>query len=238
MITRILAVSSATLSLLALTVLPASAAYLTSDTSAVVGTPSVGASVGASGTATTNAGAETNSNYNSGSSTATSTSVSVTTTTTTTGDTTPFVLSNTDDAVLNFSNNATPAVSDASTVGTRDQLSAYAAGVMHSDDNIQNVQMSSSSVIMNYKQPGRFLGFIPVTVSTQAQVNQDGSVSISHPWYDFLAMTNDSAIRTSIQAQLQQSMASTTPGGDIAFSPQMQAQIMADMHTAFSDMSK
>lgn len=228
MITRLLAVSSVALALGALTALPVSAASLTSDamgTAVRVSVSSTGAAVTAQArlTGSTSVPVVTNS--------------TTTTTTTTTGTGVSVILNNTDSAVTSFSGGGSLEVSDPSIVTTNGQLNAYADGIMHADPNILNVNLSDTSVAMTYKVPGRFLGFIPVTIKATATVNQDGTVTVSHPWYDFLTATDDATVGTSVemQAKIMTSQSSTTPA---TFSSQMQAELMAELQTAFMTSTK
>ena len=74
--------------------------------------------------------------------------------------------------------------------------------VLNSDSNVSKVETSDNNVSVWYKEKGKFLGFIPVTVATQASADASGKAKISHPWYDFLTVTDDSAAQTQLQSKV------------------------------------
>jgi len=74
--------------------------------------------------------------------------------------------------------------------------------VISSDSNVSKVETSDSNVSVWYKEKAKFLGFIPVMVATDASVDASGNAQISHPWYDFLTVTDDSAAQTQLQSQV------------------------------------
>jgi hypothetical protein len=144
-------------------------------------------------------------------------------------------LMSSDPTVVNFSGSMAPTASDAAMVQSSDQLSTYAAGMMHADANIQDVQSSPSMVSVSYKKPGELFGFIPTTITEQGEVKSDGTVTFSYPWYHFLVSTNDNAnLQTNLQAQVQPMLNANMNG---TFSAQDQAQIMAALYTGMSAKS-
>jgi hypothetical protein len=74
--------------------------------------------------------------------------------------------------------------------------------VLNSNSNVSKVETSDNSVSVWYKESGKFLGFIPVTISTKASADASGKAKISHPWYDFLTVTDDSAAQTQLQSKV------------------------------------
>jgi hypothetical protein len=157
----------------------------------------------------------------------------------------------------------TAAMTDPAQVSTGTDLNTYADAAMHSDSNIQNVQLSNTAVAMTYSEPGKLFGFIPVSLSTKAAVDASGNVTVSYPWYHFLVSTNDANLKSDLQARIQSTMdndasasanaaatnsamASTSnstvnsTNNSIAtndgFSARMQAEIMADLEDGFSSM--
>lgn len=115
-------------------------------------------------------------------------------------------------------------VVEPTTVTTAGEFEAYARSVMASDENVTKVSASADEVSVWYKENGRFLGFIPVTVSTRATVHADGEVEVDRPWYNFLTTTGDEA---DIEADI-----STTAGtiaraeGEAEFSAATQARLV------------
>jgi hypothetical protein len=152
-------------------------------------------------------------------------------------------LSNTDDSVTNFKDSGSAmaggsmgaSMSDAAMVSTSDQLKTYAAGMMHSNANVESVQSSNSSVSMNYKESGKLFGFIPTMVKVRSTTDANGNVSLSYPWYHFLVSTNDSTLKSDMESSIKSSVSGSASG---TLSARMQAEFMADMATAFSSTSK
>jgi hypothetical protein len=94
-----------------------------------------------------------------------------------------------------------PAPVEPASVVTSSDLDAYARAVIRSDDNISKVGASADEVSVWYKEHGKFLGLIPVAVTTRATIHADGTVSIDRPWYDFLTVSqNDDKIKADIEA--------------------------------------
>ena len=90
-------------------------------------------------------------------------------------------------------------ISSPSAVTTRADLSGYVAAEMKADKNISSVEAASDNVAVTYKQNAKLFGFIPVTVDATANVDAEGNVTVSYPWYAFLMMTNKSDLQATIQ---------------------------------------
>jgi hypothetical protein len=82
-------------------------------------------------------------------------------------------------------------VVSADVVTTSTSLSAYAKGVIKSDENVSKVEVQDDEVSLWYKQPAKFLGFIPTSLAARAIVRADGSVDVKYPWYSFLTAHGD-----------------------------------------------
>ncbi|MDB5238100.1 MAG: hypothetical protein JWM46_370 [Candidatus Kaiserbacteria bacterium] len=122
----------------------------------------------------------------------------------------------------------------ASDVQSSADLKAYVASQMKSDSNLSAVEANSSDVAVTYKQRGRFLGFIPVTVKATAMVDQNGQVSLKYPWYTFLTATD----RADLQAKLQASVdamtkTSATTAGGSGTTPNANATANANANASF-----
>ncbi len=71
-------------------------------------------------------------------------------------------------------------------ITSNSDLTAYAQASMKDDKNIQNVSVTDSEVSMKYREPAKFLGFIPGAITAKVTVDSDGSVTVRYPWYRFL----------------------------------------------------
>jgi len=81
-------------------------------------------------------------------------------------------------------------VSSAADVTTEDSLRAYAESTLRANESIDAVEMDGEGMVVRYRQPARFLGFIPGHMPVTVNVTNDGAVSVDYPWYAFL-MTTD-----------------------------------------------
>jgi hypothetical protein len=116
-------------------------------------------------------------------------------------------------------------VYDAAEVSTEDDFSAYARSIMQADENIIKVESSEAAVSIWYREPAKFLGIIPVMVTTQATVEADGTVAISHPWWYKMFVKDESA------ADLEDSLTSTAgtiaqAEGSVSLSTSAQARLL------------
>lgn len=138
---------------------------------------------------------------------------------------------------LNFS--GSPA-----SVSSNADLSAFIATTMKNDENLNEVQASSGSVAVTYKEQAKFLGFIPASIKATAIVDAAGNVTISRPWYGFLFSSADrAALEASIESRVQsrlaaegsldQSIDGTSGFGEL--SADTQAQLVADIHAAMQE---
>jgi hypothetical protein len=111
---------------------------------------------------------------------------------------------------------ASTTVMTAALVRSSDDLRSYAVVSMKSDDNIRGMTFSGNDVEVDYREPGKFLGFIPVSITAMADANADGAVTVSHPWYDFLVAKDDTAIESSLSAGVGP-MASASASGKFSY---------------------
>ncbi len=95
---------------------------------------------------------------------------------------------------------AATSVSSAS-VSSDSDLRGYIAAQMKQDSNITAVESASDKVSVTYKQEAKFLGFIPTSINAVADVNADGKVDVSYPWYSFLfSIPGKADVETDLQA--------------------------------------
>lgn len=118
-------------------------------------------------------------------------------------------------------------VSSPSAVSTRADLSGYLATEMKTDKNISSVEVASDGVEVTYKQHAKLFGFIPVTVDATAEVDADGKVEVSYPWYSFLMVTNKSDLETRIQNRVDAD-ANLSTSADASANAEAAAQLGAD----------
>ncbi len=88
----------------------------------------------------------------------------------------------------------------ASNVTTSEDFQAYSRGLMMADENISKIEASDGQVSIWYREPAKFLGVVPVTVSVHASVTADGTVTVAYPWWYELFVKDDT--QTQFQTDL------------------------------------
>ncbi|MBX4209606.1 hypothetical protein KW799_02870, partial [Candidatus Parcubacteria bacterium] len=68
-------------------------------------------------------------------------------------------------------------------VTSPNDFEAYARSLMMSDENIIKIASNDNQVSVWYREPARFLGVIPMTVTVQAMVDAGGNVTVNYPWW-------------------------------------------------------
>lgn len=101
----------------------------------------------------------------------------------------------------------------AAAVISNDDLDAYARTAMTADANIQAMRATADGVALSYKERAYFLGFIPASLTTTAQADANGDVSVKYPWYGFLFRKSHTDLQTSLKANVQASMNSVMEAG-------------------------
>jgi hypothetical protein len=127
---------------------------------------------------------------------------------------------------------------NAAMVATEEDLRAYARSVLEADVQLESTNLSQEAVTVVYKQPGRLLGIIPVSMTVAATVEQDGSVSLDYPWYGFMVAKSVAStdLETALENQIQTTLAAnnitaTTTG---KLSARAQAEILHELQTSLS----
>lgn len=126
-----------------------------------------------------------------------------------------------------------------SDVKSNDDLKAYVASQMRSDTNLSAVETTSSDVAVTYKQHGRFLGFIPVTLDATATVDQNGQVTMHYPWYSFLTTTDRADVQAKLQAQVDamtgQTSGTASTTAAIQLTAEEQARLIEGMRSTLNN---
>ncbi|MDO8514034.1 MAG: hypothetical protein Q7S50_00650 [bacterium] len=80
-----------------------------------------------------------------------------------------------------------------------------ATGTSMGDPDFDLAAMQAESaedhVALTSKQSVKLFGFIPVTVKMKVNVDANGDVTVSYPWWTFLAVTNRDNLESKIEAQ-------------------------------------
>jgi len=104
---------------------------------------------------------------------------------------------------------ATVQTMTASNVSSDADLKNFAAASIRNDANLSSIGFANDRVEVAYREPARFLGFIPVSVDVDVVAHNDGTVDVSYPWYSFLMMTHRSDIEAAVKNEIGASATST-----------------------------
>jgi len=116
----------------------------------------------------------------------------------------------------------------AADVNTSDDLRSFVQSSMQSDDNISAVSFADNDVSVSYKDHGRLIGFIPVTIDTMVTANADGTITVNYPWYGFLVAKD----RESLQSDLDTNVGAMIRADRSSWTAHRMAQIAARLSAA------
>jgi len=139
---------------------------------------------------------------------------------------TGFTLLRSDASVTNSSD----AVMDARSVQTESDLEAYAATTLRTNDSFDGVETSSDRLVLRFTEDAKLFGFIPHTVTSRVEVDANGSVTVSRPWYSFLVAGLSNETDASIEARVTKAMGDTNSSGTM--SARSQALVLAEIASA------
>lgn len=114
----------------------------------------------------------------------------------------------------------------AESVNTESDLEAYAASTLRASNTIENIDAGSDELRVKFKEPARFLWFIPFEMTSTVTVNADGSVSVNRPWYSFLASV-DGDVKSDIESRVR-----TALENESGLTARSQARVLAALSTA------
>jgi hypothetical protein len=105
------------------------------------------------------------------------------------------------------------AITNSSSVSTDTDLRTFALTELRADENLEAMSFANDNVMVSYKAPGRFLGFIPIEMNIDVMVDQEGNVAFDYPWYGFLVTKNEADLEAKIKASVDATLASEASGG-------------------------
>jgi hypothetical protein len=121
----------------------------------------------------------------------------------------------------------------AANVGTKSDLTGYIAAKLHADTNLYAVDTASDHVAVTYPERAEFLGFIPVSVETTATADAAGNVSITQPWWSFIAASDNAALQSSVQSNVT-GVLGANASATAQLSAAQQARLIAAIESALS----
>lgn len=79
----------------------------------------------------------------------------------------------------------------------QDLLDFVSAKVV-SDENIEKVSIGPEEIKLEYKQPAKLFGFIPMSLTTKVVLSNKDKLKVKFPWYAFLTSDNAKEIKDEI----------------------------------------
>ena len=79
----------------------------------------------------------------------------------------------------------------------KDFLDLVGATVL-SDENIESVSLDSKEIKMEYRQPAKLFGFIPMSLTAQVELSGTDQLKVKFPWYTFLTKNNAKEVKDEI----------------------------------------
>ncbi len=88
-------------------------------------------------------------------------------------------------------------------VDSQNDLKSYSMYLLQNDGNIEKIEVNDDGMDLSYRQPGKFLGFIPTKILANVHVAEDGEATIDYPWYTFMTKKpSRKMIRPVVQAKV------------------------------------
>lgn len=125
-------------------------------------------------------------------------------------------------------NGVSPTQISVSAITGETDLSGYVAAQIKADKNVSTVETSESGVEVTYDTPAKLFGIFPMTVQTTVNVDADGTVNVSYPWYGFLLSTEGGDLETQLQTVVKTELSAAAGKSAVMAS----ADVQADVETA------
>ncbi len=74
----------------------------------------------------------------------------------------------------------------------------FVGAVIIGDENIENVSLNYGEIKMEYIQPAKLFGFIPMNLTAQVELSEKDEVKVSFPWYTFFTKNNAKKVKDDI----------------------------------------
>ncbi|HUC01933.1 MAG TPA: hypothetical protein VMA75_03435 [Candidatus Paceibacterota bacterium] len=130
------------------------------------------------------------------------------------------IATSSDDAVVQLQGNTLGLIQ------TNDDLSAYNSLVIQARPAVKNINVQSDgSMDVTYAQPAKFLGLFQTSIAGNVNVDAQGNVKVSTPWYGFLYAKDTTPVQAAVAAAIQQSGAALGTQADASVTASTQAQL-------------
>lgn len=115
------------------------------------------------------------------------------------------------------------------------QLRTRAATILASDAKVSAVAFSAQGVSLEYRQPAKLFGFVPVFVPVTVTVNASGSATVRYPWYRFLLAGDEAGLAVKAQAAVDKEFGAAGAAGEAGFSAATQARLLDSLHATMKN---
>lgn len=100
----------------------------------------------------------------------------------------------------------------AENIVTQDDLRAFAMASIKSDENLNSMSFTNDEIAVSYKDHGRFIGIIPITMDVNVVVDQSGNITFDYPWYGFLVAKDRADLETRVNSEVSNSLSANASG--------------------------
>lgn len=91
-------------------------------------------------------------------------------------------------------------------VRTFGDLRSFAEAKISADEDLDELNFTNRAVEVRYKQHGRFLALVPITLKVKITVNADGTVKVKYPWYSVLTIDNQDQIEAKVKVAVDNAL--------------------------------
>ena len=116
----------------------------------------------------------------------------------------------------------------AESVNTANDLEVYAASALRTHDSFDGVDVTSDRLSFRFKEDAKLFGFIPHKVTSRVEVSGDGAVTVTRPWYSFLASGLSTDTTASIEARVRTALGESSG----TMTARTQALVLAEIVSA------
>ncbi|HCR52650.1 TPA: hypothetical protein DIV48_03355 [Candidatus Kaiserbacteria bacterium] len=114
-------------------------------------------------------------------------------------------------------------------------LRTRAAAILDSDAKVSAVGFSAQEVSLEYRQPARLFGFVPVLIPVAVTVNASGTATVRYPWYRFLLAGDEAGLAVKAQAAVDREFGTAGVAAEAGFSAAMQARLLDSLHATMEN---
>jgi len=101
-------------------------------------------------------------------------------------------------------------------------LENFATGVLLRDENVEVAAASDTEVEVAYRMPAKFVGIFNASLAARAEVDAEGRVKVSYPWFGFLFAKTVSAAE--LEAEIEAALPEV--GDEVLVGFEAQAEVL------------